>query len=72
MNGAVSGILLPRGNPYRRSRLLVRSRYTILDKLLALAKTAKMGNPLSLDTQVARPPRARNTRRCCPILTRQE
>jgi len=55
VNGAVSGIFAATGQTcIAGSRLLVQESIhdKFVDKLLALAKTAKMGNPMSLDTQV--------------------
>ncbi len=55
VNGAVSGIFAATGQTcIAGSRLLVQESIhdKFVDKLLALAKTAKMGNPMSLETQV--------------------
>jgi (Z)-2-((N-methylformamido)methylene)-5-hydroxybutyrolactone dehydrogenase len=55
VNGAVSGIFAATGQTcIAGSRLLLQESIhdAFVEKLLALAKTAKMGNPLSLDTQV--------------------
>jgi acyl-CoA reductase-like NAD-dependent aldehyde dehydrogenase len=55
VNGAVSGIFAATGQTcIAGSRLLLQQSVhdAFVEKLLALAKTAKMGNPLSLDTQV--------------------
>jgi len=55
VNGAVSGIFAATGQTcIAGSRLLLQDSIhdQFVEKLLALAKTAKMGNPLSLDTQV--------------------
>jgi len=55
VNGAVSGIFAATGQTcIAGSRLLLQESIhdAFVDKLLALAKTAKMGNPLSLETQV--------------------
>lgn len=55
VNGAVSGIFAATGQTcIAGSRLLVQESIydTFVDRLLALARTAKMGDPASLDTQV--------------------
>jgi len=55
VNGAVSGIFAATGQTcIAGSRLLVQESIhdKFVDKLLALAKTARMGNPMSLETQV--------------------
>ena len=55
VNGAVSGIFAATGQTcIAGSRLLLQQSIhdAFVEKLLALAKTAKMGNPLSMDTQV--------------------
>ncbi len=55
VNGAVSGIFAATGQTcIAGSRLLVQESIhdAFVEKLLALAKTAKMGNPMSLETQV--------------------
>jgi aldehyde dehydrogenase (NAD+) len=55
VNGAVSGIFAATGQTcIAGSRLLLQESIhdQFVEKLLGLAKTAKMGNPLSLDTQV--------------------
>ncbi len=55
VNGAVSGIFAATGQTcIAGSRLLLQQSIhdAFVDKLLALARTAKMGNPLSLETQV--------------------
>ena len=55
VNGAVSGIFAATGQTcIAGSRLLLQESIhdAFLEKLLALAKTAQMGNPMSLDTQV--------------------
>ena len=55
VNGAVSGIFAATGQTcIAGSRLLVQESIhdKFVEKLLALAKTAKMGNPMSLETQV--------------------
>jgi len=55
VNGAVSGIFAATGQTcIAGSRLLLQESVhdAFVEKLLALAKTAKMGNPLSMDTQV--------------------
>ena len=55
VNGAVSGIFAATGQTcIAGSRLLLQQSIhdAFVDKLLALAKTAKMGNPLSAETQV--------------------
>jgi (Z)-2-((N-methylformamido)methylene)-5-hydroxybutyrolactone dehydrogenase len=55
VNGAVSGIFAATGQTcIAGSRLLLQRSVhdAFVDKLLALAKTARMGNPLSLETQV--------------------
>jgi len=55
VNGAVSGIFAATGQTcIAGSRLLLQQTIhdAFVEKLLALAKTAKMGNPLSLETQV--------------------
>jgi len=55
VNGAVSGIFAATGQTcIAGSRLLLQDSIhdQFVEKLLALAKTAKMGNPMSLDTQV--------------------
>jgi len=55
VNGAVSGIFAATGQTcIAGSRLLLQDSIhdQFVEKLLALAKTAKMGNPLNLDTQV--------------------
>jgi len=50
------------------SRLLLQESIhdAFVDKLLALAKTARMGNPMSLEPRSVRLPRGRSTTRCCP------
>jgi aldehyde dehydrogenase (NAD+) len=55
VNGAVSGIFAATGQTcIAGSRLLLQDSVhdRFMEKLLALAKTAKMGNPMSMDTQV--------------------
>jgi acyl-CoA reductase-like NAD-dependent aldehyde dehydrogenase len=55
VNGAVSGIFAATGQTcIAGSRLLLQQSVhdAFVEKLLALAKTAKMGDPLSMDTQV--------------------
>jgi aldehyde dehydrogenase (NAD+) len=55
VNGAVSGIFAATGQTcIAGSRLLLQDAIhdAFVDKLLALARTAKMGDPLSMDTQV--------------------
>jgi len=55
VNGAVSGIFAATGQTcIAGSRLLLQEGIhdAFLEKLLALAKTARMGDPMSLDTQV--------------------
>jgi (Z)-2-((N-methylformamido)methylene)-5-hydroxybutyrolactone dehydrogenase len=55
VNGAVSGIFAATGQTcIAGSRLLLQESIhdAFLDKLLALARTARMGDPMSLDTQV--------------------
>jgi aldehyde dehydrogenase (NAD+) len=55
VNGAVSGIFAATGQTcIAGSRLLLQESVhdRFMEKLLALAKTAKMGNPMSMDTQV--------------------
>ena len=55
VNGAVSGIFAATGQTcIAGSRLLLQDTIhdAFMDKLLALAKTARMGNPMSMDTQV--------------------
>jgi aldehyde dehydrogenase (NAD+) len=55
VNGAVSGIFAATGQTcIAGSRLLLQESIhdQFMEKLLALAKTAKMGNPMSPDTQV--------------------
>jgi len=55
VNGAVSGIFAATGQTcIAGSRLLLQESIhdAFLEKLLALAKTARMGDPMSLDTQV--------------------
>ena len=55
VNGAVSGIFAATGQTcIAGSRLLLQESIhdAFLDKLLALAKTARMGDPMSLDTQI--------------------
>jgi aldehyde dehydrogenase (NAD+) len=55
VNGAVSGIFAATGQTcIAGSRLLLQQSIhdAFVDKLLDLARTAKMGNPLSLETQV--------------------
>jgi (Z)-2-((N-methylformamido)methylene)-5-hydroxybutyrolactone dehydrogenase len=55
VNGAVSGIFAATGQTcIAGSRLLLHDAIhdLFVEKLLALAKTARMGNPLSTDTQV--------------------
>ncbi len=63
VNGAVSGIFVATGQTcIAGSRLLLQESIhdQFLDKLIALAKTARMGDPMSMDTQVG------------PITTRQQ
>jgi aldehyde dehydrogenase (NAD+) len=55
VNGAVSGIFAATGQTcIAGSRLLLQERIhdAFLDKLLTLARTARMGDPMSYDTQV--------------------
>jgi (Z)-2-((N-methylformamido)methylene)-5-hydroxybutyrolactone dehydrogenase len=55
VNGAVSGIFAATGQTcIAGSRLLLQDSIhdAFVEKLLALAKTARMGNPLSMETQV--------------------
>jgi aldehyde dehydrogenase (NAD+) len=55
VNGAVSGIFAATGQTcIAGSRLLLQESIhdAFVEKLLALARTAKMGNPLSMETQV--------------------
>jgi aldehyde dehydrogenase (NAD+) len=55
VNGAVSGIFAATGQTcIAGSRLLLQDSIhdQFVEKILALAKTAKMGNPMNLDTQV--------------------
>ncbi len=55
VNGAVSGIFAATGQTcIAGSRLLLQESIhdVFVDKLLALARTARMGNPMSLETQV--------------------
>jgi aldehyde dehydrogenase (NAD+) len=55
VNGAVSGIFAATGQTcIAGSRLLLQESIhdAFVEKLLALAKTARMGNPMSLETQV--------------------
>ena len=55
VNGAVSGIFAATGQTcIAGSRLLLQESIhdAFIEKLLALAKTARMGDPMSLDTQV--------------------
>jgi aldehyde dehydrogenase (NAD+) len=55
VNGAVSGIFAATGQTcIAGSRLLLQENIhdAFLEKLLSLAKTARMGDPMSLDTQV--------------------
>jgi acyl-CoA reductase-like NAD-dependent aldehyde dehydrogenase len=55
VNGAVSGIFAATGQTcIAGSRLLLQTSIydTFVDKLLTLARTAKMGDPSSMDTQV--------------------
>jgi (Z)-2-((N-methylformamido)methylene)-5-hydroxybutyrolactone dehydrogenase len=55
VNGAISGIFAATGQTcIAGSRLLVQETIydTFVERLLALARTAKMGDPASLDTQV--------------------
>ena len=55
VNGAVSGIFAATGQTcIAGSRLLLQESIhdSFMEKLLALAKTARMGDPMSLDTQV--------------------
>ncbi len=55
VNGAVSGIFAATGQTcIAGSRLLLEESIhdAFLEKLLALAKTARMGDPMSLDTQI--------------------
>jgi len=55
VNGAVSGIFAATGQTcIAGSRLLLQKSIhdRFLEKLVALAKTARMGDPMSLDTQV--------------------
>ena len=55
VNGAVSGIFAATGQTcIAGSRLLLQESIhdAFMEKLLALAKTARMGDPMSLDTQI--------------------
>ena len=55
VNGAVSGIFAATGQTcIAGSRLLLQENIhdEFMDKLIKLAKTAKMGNPMSMETQV--------------------
>ena len=55
VNGAVSGIFAATGQTcIAGSRLLLQENVhdAFMEKLLALAKTARMGDPMSMDTQV--------------------
>jgi acyl-CoA reductase-like NAD-dependent aldehyde dehydrogenase len=55
VNGAVSGIFAATGQTcIAGSRLLLQESVhdQFMEKLVALAKTARMGNPMSMDTQV--------------------
>jgi aldehyde dehydrogenase (NAD+) len=55
VNGAVAGIFAATGQTcIAGSRLLLQESIhdAFVDKLLALAKTARMGDPMSLDTQI--------------------
>ena len=55
VNGAVAGIFAATGQTcIAGSRLLLQENIhdEFVDKLLALAKTARMGDPMSLDTQI--------------------
>ena len=55
VNGAVSGIFAATGQTcIAGSRLLLQESIhdAFVEKLLALAKTARMGNPMSMETQV--------------------
>ncbi|MEK9866249.1 MAG: aldehyde dehydrogenase [Betaproteobacteria bacterium] len=55
VNGAVSGIFAATGQTcIAGSRLLLQESIhdEFMEKLIALAKTARMGNPMSMDTQV--------------------
>jgi acyl-CoA reductase-like NAD-dependent aldehyde dehydrogenase len=55
VNGAVSGIFAATGQTcIAGSRLLLQDSIhdAFMDKLLALARTARMGDPMSLDTQI--------------------
>jgi aldehyde dehydrogenase (NAD+) len=55
VNGAVSGIFAATGQTcIAGSRLLLQERVhdQFMDRLLGIAKTARMGNPMSYDTQV--------------------
>ena len=63
VKGVISGIFAATGQTcIAGSRLLVQRSIekSFLDKLIALASTARMGNPMSLDTQVG------------PVTTRQQ
>ncbi len=63
VKGVISGIFAATGQTcLAGSRLLVQKSIekSFLDKLIALASTARMGNPMSLDTQVG------------PVTTRQQ
>jgi (Z)-2-((N-methylformamido)methylene)-5-hydroxybutyrolactone dehydrogenase len=63
VKGVISGIFAATGQTcLAGSRLLVQKSIekTFLEKLVELAKTARMGNPMSLDTQVG------------PVTTRQQ
>ncbi len=63
VKGVISGIFAATGQTcLAGSRLLVQRSIekSFLDKLIALASTARMGNPMSLDTQVG------------PVTTRQQ
>jgi (Z)-2-((N-methylformamido)methylene)-5-hydroxybutyrolactone dehydrogenase len=76
VNGAVSGIFAATGQTcIAGSRLLLQESIhdEFVERLLALAKTARMGDPMSLETQVGPVTTRRSTKRCSTTSTcRQE
>ncbi len=71
-NGVISGIFAATGQTcIAGSRLLVhRSIETqLIERVVALAKTARLGNPMNQDTQVGQSPRLPSATRCSATST---